>query len=218
MLCDQLPNWISRYDAPVVATTTTTSPVVYYNNVEMSTSIGIEAIDGLPAAFVDFNADRHVDIILINNAGRQLVALKGHKCHGEYHHHHVFGIFLTWIVFPFPDGKSLLNFFGSRRCFETWPNFACLFSEKIVNVVASDFNGNSWSDLLVTTMHSNEWYSTGTEAEYSLHWVQSPGHGWSVFNCNNTRLVLDNARTEPLVLGKMSRSEVNTIRIIPLSI
>lgn len=83
--CDQMLSWVGLPDSMAK---TTTSPLVLENDKshrhEKSTDIGIDSIDGLPAAFVDFNADRLVDILLINNFGKNLVALKGQICYGQY--------------------------------------------------------------------------------------------------------------------------------------
>ncbi|UXI19837.1 Histone H4 [Sarcoptes scabiei] len=134
----------------------------------------IENISALPIAYGDFDADKYTDIYMLASNGSTVQLLKGHSC---------------------VDGRTVLTFFGSRRCLSLMNNFVCHFDRLIYNLVASDFTGNLYQDLLITLKASNDHF-------YEIVLVKGSNvNSKTIFNCSQRSSVLvRNAISEPFIL------------------
>ncbi|OTF73364.1 hypothetical protein BLA29_010782 [Euroglyphus maynei] len=96
------------------------------------------------------------------------------------------------------DGKTILTFFGSRRCLSIVQNFNCHLPNKIYNVVATDFTGRMHQDLLITVKSI---LSSSSELRFNIILVYGNTTA-TEFNCDHhQRTLITNAISEPFILG-----------------
>lgn len=134
----------------------------------------IENISAIPIAYGDFDSDKYTDIFMLGNNGKSLHLLKGHSC---------------------VDGKTVLTFFGSRRCLSIVQNFHCHLKENIYNLAASDFTGRMHQDLLITVENQSP------ISKYNIILVYGNTTA-EEFNCDQQIILIENASSEPFILGK----------------
>nr|XP_046910247.1 T-cell immunomodulatory protein-like [Dermatophagoides farinae] len=133
----------------------------------------IENISAIPLAYGDFDSDKFTDIFMLGNNGTSIYLLKGHSC---------------------VDGKTVLTFFGSRRCLSIVHDFHCHLSNNVYNLIASDFTGHMHQDLLITVK------STKFKSRYDIILVNGNTTA-EEFNCNERKKILiNNAKSEPFIL------------------
>lgn len=101
-------------------------------------------------------------------------------------------VFFNYIT----DGKTVLTYFGSRNCLTIWPELQCDFRQIIVNIVPSDFTGQSRLDLLVTVKNEN------AKKNEQLFRIFLASGGPEDKKCDQRKQLLENALSEPFVLGK----------------
>ncbi|CAG2110630.1 unnamed protein product [Medioppia subpectinata] len=123
-------------------------------------------LEGVLGAFTDFNYDRITDVLLITESGRSVEVVDG-------------GI----------DEEPYLSRRSDIKC-----TFADESGDRIVGIVAADFTGNSYSDVLAVTQNVHK---LPTDKSFKLWLFRVNG---THILCNTTVPLVESIKSFPLVL------------------
>ncbi|XP_054166825.1 T-cell immunomodulatory protein-like [Oppia nitens] len=128
-------------------------------------------INGLIAAFGDFDFDRITDIFLITDKGLSLELAKGNI-----------------------DDEEYLKKWPKIKC-----SFDPKFGEQIVGVIPSDFTGNSYMDVLIVTqnIHSSQVLADSNDKIFNI-WLFISNQTY--LQCNTLQPIVKDVKSFPTVL------------------
>ena len=133
-------------------------------------------IDGILAAFGDFNSDKYTDLFIINS-NRQSFEI--HKSCDDDHYSFI------------KQSNLTCN---------------CSRNEEIVGLIPSDFHGNAMMDIIIITKFKpNAYNSKWNLTLFNIYLVKGTTHSIDCKNLENQNILFQ-SRIQPLLLGNSNLS------------